>query len=127
MENKTCIRIEANVSQINNCKKTINEKTETFAYLANSIELIGNNIRLKIIYLLFQEKRLCVCDLSDILGMSVSAISQHLRKMKDRKLINFEKEAQTIYYSLTKEYENLFMPFLTIINSTKILEQNEIE
>ena len=37
--------------------------------------------------------------------MTISAVSQHLRKLKDRKLIETERQAQTIFYSLTKEYE----------------------
>ncbi|MBK9939143.1 MAG: ArsR family transcriptional regulator, partial [Chitinophagaceae bacterium] len=34
------------------------------------------------IYLLEEEKELCPCDLSDILGMSIPAVSQHLRKLR---------------------------------------------
>ena len=61
-----------------------------------------------------EEKRLCVCDISDILGMTISAVSQHLRKLKDRKLIETEREAQTIFYSLTKEYEKMLKPFFKL-------------
>ena len=79
-------------------------------------------MRLKILYLLFEEKRLCVCDLSDILGMNISAISQHLRKMKDRNLLETERDAQTIFYSLTTEYDNMLNPFFEILDKDKILE-----
>jgi DNA-binding transcriptional ArsR family regulator len=84
--------------------------------------LVGNSVRLKILYLLFSEKRLCVCDLSDILDMNVSAISQHLRKMKDRNLIVMEREAQTKYYSLASEYKSLLHPFFEILDKNKIVE-----
>ncbi len=77
-------------------------------------------MRLKIIYLLFDEKRLCVCDISDILGMNISAVSQHLRKMKDRNLLEMDREAQTIFYSLTVEYEKLLKPFFDILDKNKI-------
>ena len=87
MENNSCIRQQADIEQINRCKDTVSELNESFDYLANGLSLVGNSVRLKILYLLFEEKRLCVCDLSDILGMNISAISQHLRKMKDRNLI----------------------------------------
>jgi transcriptional regulator, ArsR family len=90
--------------------------------LTNGLSLVGNTVRLKILYLLFQEKRLCVCDLSDILEMNISAISQHLRKMKDRNLIETEREAQTIFYSLTTEFEKLLNPFFKILDKNKILE-----
>lgn len=122
MENNSCIRKKADIEQINTCKNTVLELNETFDFLANALSLVGNNVRLKILYLLFDEKRLCVCDLSDILEMNISAISQHLRKMKDRNLIVTEREAQTIYYSLRDEYLILLKPFFEILNENKKLE-----
>jgi DNA-binding transcriptional ArsR family regulator len=79
-------------------------------------------VRLKIVYLLFDQERLCVCDISDILGMNISAVSQHLRKMKDRNLLEIDREAQTIFYSLTVEYEKLLKPFFDILDKNKIAE-----
>ena len=122
MENNSCIRQQADIKQINRCKETVSELNETFDYLANGLSLVGNSVRLKILYLLFEEKRLCVCDLSDILGMNISAISQHLRKMKDRNLLETERDAQTIFYSLTPEYSTLLNPFFEILDKNKILD-----
>jgi DNA-binding transcriptional ArsR family regulator len=122
MENNSCIRQKADIEQINRCKDTVSELNESFNYLANGLSLVGNSVRLKILYLLFEEKRLCVCDLSDILGMNISAISQHLRKMKDRNLLETERDAQTIFYSLTTEYEKMLNPFFEILDKNKILE-----
>ena len=122
MENNSCIRQQADIEQINRCKDTVLELNESFDYLANGLSLVGNSVRLKILYLLFEEKRLCVCDLSDILEMNISAISQHLRKMKDRNLLQTEREAQTIFYSLTPEYSTLLNPFFEILDKNKVLE-----
>ncbi len=122
MENNSCIRQQADIDQINRCKDTVSELNESFDYLANGLSLVGNSVRLKILYLIFEEKRLCVCDLSDILGMNISAISQHLRKMKDRNLLKTEREAQTIFYSLTTEYSTLLNPFFEILDKNKILD-----
>ncbi len=121
MENNSCIRQHADVEQIGRCKDLVLELNDTFDYLANGLAMVGNSVRLKILYLLSEEERLCVCDLSDILGMNVSAISQHLRKMKDRNLIETERQAQTIFYSLTPEYEKLLNPFFKILDKNKIL------
>jgi DNA-binding transcriptional ArsR family regulator len=121
MDNNSCIRQQADSEQINRCKDTVSELNESFNYLANGLSLVGNSVRLKILYLLFEEKRLCVCDLSDILGMNISAISQHLRKMKDRNLLETDREAQTIYYSLTAEYAKMLNPFFEILDKNKML------
>jgi len=120
MENNSCIRQQADIEQINRCRKTVSELNESFDYLANGLSLVGNSVRLKIVYLLFDEKRLCVCDISDILGMNISAVSQHLRKMKDRNLLEMDREAQTVFYSLTVEYEKLLKPFFDILDKNKI-------
>ncbi|WP_241282695.1 ArsR/SmtB family transcription factor [Chryseobacterium timonianum] len=122
MKNIFCIREQADIEQISRCKDRVSELSTTFDYLSQSLELAGNKVRLKILYLLYEEKQLCVCDLSDILGMTISAISQHLRKLKDRNLIGMERRAQTIFYSLAKEYEILFTPFFRILDKNKILE-----
>lgn len=122
MNNNTCIRQQADIGQITRCKERVAEVNGTFDYLSNGIALAGNSVRLKILFLLYEEKKLCPCDLSDILGMSIPAISQHLRKMKDRNLMETERQAQTIFYSLTKEYEKLLKPFFKILEDNKILE-----
>jgi DNA-binding transcriptional ArsR family regulator len=122
MDNNSCIRQQADIKQINRCKDIVLQLNESFDYLANGLSLVGNNVRLKILYLLYEEKRLCVCDISDVLGMNISAISQHLRKMKDRNLIVTDREAQTIFYSLTTEYEKLLNPFFEILDGNKIVD-----
>jgi DNA-binding transcriptional ArsR family regulator len=119
MDHIACLRQKADIQQIFRCKDRISELNGTFDYLSQGLELAGNIVRLKILYLLYKEKQLCVCDLSDILGMTISAVSQHLRKLKDRKLIETERQAQTIFYSLTKEYEKMLKPFFRILDENK--------
>jgi DNA-binding transcriptional ArsR family regulator len=125
MDNNYCIRQQADIKQINRCKDRVSELNGSFDYLSSGIELAGNKVRLKILFLLYEEKRLCVCDISDILGMTISAVSQHLRKLKDRKLIETEREAQTIFYSLTKEYEKMLKPFFIILDEMSLEETSE--
>ena len=123
MEKNVCIRQEANVEQIMNCKEKVRVLGDSFDMLSGALSLAGNNVRLKILYLLFEEKELCVCDLSDILQMNVSAISQHLRKLKDRKIISAEKRGLTIFYALEEKYQSIFTPFFELIDDNKILER----
>jgi len=116
MNNNTCIRLFADQEQIKNCKATLKIARKSFNQLSNILSLAGNEARLKIVYLLEEEKELCPCDLADILGMSVPAVSQHLRKLKDGNIVENRKEGQTIYYSLTKENLKILRPFFKHIN-----------
>ncbi len=122
MNNVSCIRQQADIQQIERCKEIISTKSEEIENLSNGLAMIGNSVRLKILYLLNQENRLCVCDLSDIIGISISAVSQHLRKLKDRSIIQAEKEAQTIFYSLNQNYSHILLPLLTILDEETVIE-----
>jgi ArsR family transcriptional regulator, lead/cadmium/zinc/bismuth-responsive transcriptional repressor len=116
MNNNTCIRLFADHEQIRHCKDKLKTAQKSFASLSNILVLAGNEVRLKIVYLLEEEKELCPCDLSDILGMSIPAISQHLRKLKDGDIVETRKEGQTIYYSLTQENLKILKHFFKYIN-----------
>lgn len=103
MTNETCIRLFADKAQINECRKKIKQNLNLFSRLAQILSLAGNEVRFKILYLLEEEGKLCPCDMADILGMTIPAISQHLRKMKDGNIIKSERTGQTIYYSLSED------------------------
>ena len=122
MKNNSCIRVEADLKQITDCKNTLLELNDSFDLLSNALNLAGNKVRLQILFLLSQEQELCVCDLSDMLNMKISAISQHLRKLKDRNIVYTERKAQTIFYNLSEEYKNIFSPFFELLIDNKILE-----
>lgn len=116
MDNNTCIRLFADQEQIKSCKSKLKTAHKSFASLSTILALAGNEVRLKIIYLLEEEKELCPCDLSDILGMTIPAVSQHLRKLKDGNIVETRKERQTIYYSLTQDNLKILKPFFKHIN-----------
>jgi DNA-binding transcriptional ArsR family regulator len=69
---------------------------------AELMKLAGNSTRLKLLYLLETMTELSVSDLSELLGVSVSAVSQHLAKLRARRLVESRRDAQTIYYRLTE-------------------------
>lgn len=114
-QENTCIRLFADPVQIQTCRKSILNAENSFTRLAQVLNLAGNEVRLKILFLLDQETELCPCDLSDILGMTVPAISQHLRKLKDADLIQFRKAGQTIFYSLKTERSDIIKPLFSHI------------
>jgi DNA-binding transcriptional ArsR family regulator len=69
---------------------------------AELMKLAGNPTRLKLLYLLETMTEVSVSDLSELLGVSVSAVSQHLTKLRAYRLVNSRREAQTIYYRLAE-------------------------
>lgn len=123
MSNETCIRSQADLVQIKNCREKIKNNAKSFSRLGQVLALAGNEVRLKLLFLLEEEGELCPCDLCDILGMSSPAISQHLRKLKDGNIIQARKQGQTIFYSLTFEHLKILKPFFKIIHQQKLILQ----
>lgn len=70
--------------------------------LADLLNVAGNLQRLRILYLLHVHKEMCVCDLAEVLELADSAVSQHLRKLKDKNVVKTRRKGQTIYYSLVQ-------------------------
>ena len=118
----TCIRVLADINQIKECREKIKTVDQSLLLLAKAFSLVGNDVRIKILYLLQEEGQLCPCDLSDILGMNISPVSQHLRKLKDSKIIVSKKTGQTIFYSISAEYAEILKPVFKLINNNKVLE-----
>ncbi len=116
MNPTACTRLLADVEQIRHCKYKLKSSQDAFSSLSGVLSLAGNEVRLKIVYLLHEEGFLCPCDLADMLGMSIPAVSQHLRKLKDGDLVQTKREGQTIYYSLSQEHIKVLKPFFKHIN-----------
>ncbi|MEP0985676.1 metalloregulator ArsR/SmtB family transcription factor [Ekhidna sp.] len=119
---KTCIRVLADPVQIKECKESLNQLDEQLELATQIFNLSGNAARLKILFLLHKEGEMCPCDLSDILDISVGGVSQHLRKLKDGKLVKDKKVGQTVFYSLVEINIQIIKPVLD-----GLLQQNQKE
>lgn len=118
----SCIRVLADPVQIKHCKARIEEIKSPISEIAKILNLSGNEVRLKILYLLSSEEKMCPCDLSDVLGMSVPAVSQHLRKLKDGGLVKDNKVGQTVFYELVDDSVSILKPILSLLSDQLIKE-----
>ena len=120
MEN-SCRRAYADTVLIKECQKKVQSVNGSLSQLSQILNLAGNEVRLKILYLLEQESELCVCDLGDILQMTIPAVSQHLRKLKDGNIIQSRRQGQTLFYSLKLEHLNIIQPLFehVLVNNSK--------
>ena len=62
-------------------------------------KVLGDTTRLKITMAL-KEGEMCVCDLAALLGISESAVSHQLRRLKDLALVKNRREGPCLYYCL---------------------------
>ena len=83
----------------------IEEIEENIAIAASLLKSLSNEKRLLIVCTLFKGEK-SVGELEEIVGLSQSALSQHLARLRRDKIVNTRREAQTIYYSLHNEAAN---------------------
>lgn len=72
-------------------------------HLSEVFKIFSDPSRLKIITALLHEE-MCVCDLSEFLGMSQSAVSHQLRQLRTAHLVKTRREGKSIFYSLDDEH-----------------------
>lgn len=87
---------------------------------AQVLKALSNPRRLLVLCALCRGEK-CVGDLEEIVGISQSALSQHLAKLREDHLVKTRREAQTIYYSVDNAaVENL----LTCLNGIFSVESD---
>jgi ArsR family transcriptional regulator len=73
------------------------------AGLSELFGALADEVRTKILFLLSLDE-LCVCDLGETLGLSLPAVSHHLRLLKMMRLVKYRREGRMVFYSLADEH-----------------------
>jgi len=76
---------------------------------ANLLKLLGDPTCLKILYILSREKDVCPSDLTNILHLSMPAISHQLSKLKQMGIVYPTRMGQMICYSFSDTKEANFI------------------
>lgn len=81
---------------------------ETYQRIGETFRALGDPTRAKIIYSLLRQE-LCTCDLAAITGYSESAVSQHLRVLRQLRLVKSRREGRLVHYSLDDAHISLLL------------------
>lgn len=68
--------------------------------VADTLKAISNARRLMLLCKLVEHGEMTVSDLARDVGLSQSACSQHLAKMRDEGLVTYRRESQTLWYAI---------------------------
>lgn len=102
-KNKDVCQIKTiNKNKVSKVKKQMLDEN-VFNSLSDTFKTLGDKTRVKILHALSREE-LCVCDISAILNMSISAVSHQLRILRNMKLVKYRKNGKIVYYSLDDEH-----------------------
>ena len=92
-----------------------NEKIEA---CAEKFGTTGDPTRMKICYLLCHHPKLSVSEIAEIISSPISTISHSLKKLKKIQVVEHQRQAKQILYSLSKN------KFASVIKS-QLLDKNE--
>jgi DNA-binding transcriptional ArsR family regulator len=81
---------------------------EELRKLATIYGVLSDPSRLKIVMALRREE-MCVCDLAALSGISESAVSHQLRRLKDLSLVKTRREGPVVYYALDDKHVVLLL------------------
>jgi ArsR family transcriptional regulator, arsenate/arsenite/antimonite-responsive transcriptional repressor len=80
---------------------------------ARVFKALSDETRLEIMGLIFRHGEICVCEVEQILGVTQSKASRHLRYLRDAGVLTDRREGVTVYYgmpsSLSPEMSGVLM------------------
>lgn len=76
---------------------------DTLTYLADLFQILASPTRLRIVEALMDQE-LCVCDLAAVVGTSQSAVSHHLRQLRQMRIVSYRKRGRMAYYRLDDQH-----------------------
>lgn len=82
---------------------TESNQLEMFTLYEAKFKALADQLRLKIMYELNQRGEVCVCDLTEIVGLPQSKLSYHLRILYNANLIEKEKKGTWNFYRLNED------------------------
>ncbi len=69
-------------------------------HLLHLFKGLSDPVRLRIVHLLVQRGELCVCHLTDALGLPQSTISRHLNTLRSAGLVEADRRGKWVYYRM---------------------------
>ena len=76
--------------------------------LSLTFKVMGDPNRLKTVMAL-RSGEMCVCDLAAFTGLSESAVSHQLRRLKDLALVKSRRDGQVVHYALDDEHVSVLL------------------
>ena len=88
--------------------KALRLEDDVYGVIAESFRALADTSRVKMVYALLQQE-LCGCDLAAVAGISESATSQHLRVLRNLRLVKSRHDGRMVYYSVDDDHIRVVM------------------
>ena len=87
------------------------------------LKALADESRIRIVALLKERNGLCVCEITEIIGLSQPTISSHLKRLQDAEVITYSKDGLWVNYNLDENMEKEVKQLLD--SMVQILSEDE--
>ena len=81
---------------------------QKFLHLAQTFKTLGDYSRVRIVWVLLQGEK-CPSEIAEAVNLSPSAVSHHLKVLRNSKLVRLRREHRQIFYTLDDDHINKLM------------------
>ena len=75
----------------------------TLYNLSDFFKILGDSTRMGILFAI-DRAPMCVCDISEALGMTKSAVSHQLKQLRAANLVRYRKSGKNVFYELADQH-----------------------
>ena len=79
------------------------EEKEIIYELSDFFKMIGDATRIRLLIALEKDEK-CVGELAELLSMTKSAVSHHLKALRGARLVRAEKRGKNVFYALSDHH-----------------------
>lgn len=85
---------------------------------------LGDESRLRILFLLYKNKEMCISDLELVLNFTQTKISRHLAYLRNAGLVNYRKIDQWVFYGIKDELSEFIDQIFKYLNKDADLQKD---
>ncbi len=87
-------------------KRNAVEKTLSIA------KALADGNRMRVVVVLMDHNELCVCQITEMLGLAAATVSRHMAVLQNARLVQSRKEGRWVYYRLITPFPELLRQWL---------------
>ena len=70
----------------------------------DTIKALADGNRMRVVAALFEHEELCVCQLTEMLRISMATVSRHMSILHKARLVQSRKEGRWVFYRLSQSF-----------------------
>ncbi len=83
--------------------------------ITKNLKALADENRVRILNLLYRKKDLCVCEITEVIGLSQPTISSHLKLLESSNLVTYSKDGKWINYRINPEIDKRMKQILDTV------------